>query len=180
MIAMRIMTPTDKKRSRLNGVDAVDYVADCLFGTGAFAGDESIGKAQENDIPVRVKTEFADSLLRFLLSQVPQTILWIRLASRMRARAVADDDDPRGPSFRASLRDQSSAGEALIVRMGGNDDQTALPKTLIQRRIGGDMSRLQYLADVQRRFHKSEADASASSTQAAALVRARSGPGCRR
>ena len=76
MIAMRIMTPTDKKRWRINGLDAFDYVADRLFRAGAFAGHAPIGKAQEDDVPARVKTEFAYSLFRFLLAQVPEVDSW--------------------------------------------------------------------------------------------------------
>ena len=51
----------------------------------------------------------------------------------MRAGAVADNDDLSSQSLSASLGDQASAGQALIVRMRRDNDKRPIFEHLTQR-----------------------------------------------
>jgi hypothetical protein len=57
----------------------------------------------------------------------------MRSAGGMRSCPIADNHHPGGPTLRASLGDQAPTGKALVIRMRGDDYETTLPETFIQR-----------------------------------------------
>ena len=149
MIAMRIVTPGHEHGFTANVDHTADDRVDRAPGAWTFARSKSIRQSQENEIAVGVKAELAGGLSRLLLSHSSQDVSWMRLAARMRACAVGDDDDTYRPPFRARLGDQSSASQAFVVGMGRDDDQTTASETLVQRREGKGMRRLEELARSQ-------------------------------
>ena len=132
MVAMRIVSPADKKRSCADFPHAINDDANRALGLFAFMRNEAIGQAEEKHI-LRLQPELRARLFRFLLAESHQSLRRIGFAVRMRAGAVADDDDLPPQSLPAGLGDQTAAGQALIVRMRRDNDERPIFERLTQR-----------------------------------------------
>jgi hypothetical protein len=121
VIAMWIVSPADKKGSRSNFPDTVSNDSNRPFGPFAFIRNKTIGKTEEKHL-LRFQPKLEARLSCLLFTQRCQPVGRIGSAVRMRAGAVADNDDLSSHSLPASVGDQASAGQALIVGMRGYDD----------------------------------------------------------
>ena len=110
--------------------DALDYPRDRLFRQWAVAGDEPVGQAQKNSVVARIEPKLGDGLSRFVFPQLPQPSPRVCLAGGMRTGSVADDDYADRSTLCVRLRDQSAAGEALVVGMWRDDHDTAIAEPL--------------------------------------------------
>ena len=116
MVAMGIVSPADKKRSRADFPRAINDGADHALGLFAFRRDKAIWETEEEHI-LRSQPELRARLFCFVLAESRQSVRRIGFAVRMRARAVADNDDLSSQSLSASVGDQTAAGQALVVGM---------------------------------------------------------------
>ena len=125
VVAMWIVTPADKKRSGSDFPHAINDAANRALGLFAFRRNEAIRKAEEEHI-LRFQPELRARLPRLLLAESLQPVRRIGFAVRMRARAVADNDDLSSQSLPAGFGDQTAAGQALIVRVRRDNDEGPL------------------------------------------------------
>ena len=103
MVAMRIVSPADKKRSGADFPHAINDGANRALGLFAFKGNEAIREAKEEHI-LRFQPKLRARLSCLLLAESPQSVRRIGFAVRMRASAVADNDDLSSQSLSAARR----------------------------------------------------------------------------
>ena len=116
VVAMGIVSPADKKGSRSDFPHAINDGVDRALGLFAFMGNKAIWETEEEHL-LRSQPKLRARLSCFLLAESSQSVRRIGFAVRMRASAVADNDDLSSQSLSASVGDQASAGQALIVGM---------------------------------------------------------------
>src|ERR1700728_2838999 len=125
VIAMGIVPPADKERSRANFPHAVGDDLDRPLGLFAFIGNEPIGKTEEMHL-LGPQSQLGARLSCFHLAESRQSLRRVGLAVRMGTGTVADNDDFSSHSLPASIGNQTSAPEALIVGMRRANNKRAM------------------------------------------------------
>ena len=82
MVAMRIVSPTDKKRSSANFARAINDGFDRALGLFALRRDKAIWEPEEKHI-LRPQPELRARLFRFVLAESRQSVWRIGFAVRM-------------------------------------------------------------------------------------------------
>ena len=97
----------------------------------------------------------------------------------MRSRAIGDDDDPDRTLFGSRFGDQAPAAETFVIGVGRDNHKAADPEALlsVEKAKACAPSRSSPAFNWTPQIRHA---VTCSSTHAAALVRARSGPGWRR
>ena len=103
MVAMRIVSPADKKRSGADFPRAINDDVNRALGLFAFKRDKAIRETEEEHI-LRSQPELRARSFCLLLAESPQAVRRIGFAVRMRAGAVADNDDLSSQSLSAGAR----------------------------------------------------------------------------
>ena len=109
MVTMGILAPTDKKGSGATFPHAINNGADSALSVGPLRGNKAIRQSEEEHI-LGFQPKLGPRSSPLLLSENPQSVRRIGLAVRMRADAVAYDDDLSSQSLPARLGDQTSTG----------------------------------------------------------------------
>ena len=144
MVAMGIVSPADKKGSGSDFPHAISDGANRALGLFAFRRNKAIWETEEEHI-LRFQPKLRARSSCLLLAESPQSVRRIGFAVRMRAGAVADNDDLSSQSLPAGVGDQTSAGQALIVGMRRDNDKRPIFEHLTQRAERKRMRRVQEL-----------------------------------
>ena len=177
VVAVRIVSPANENGSRVELPHAVHDRGDGALGLFAFMGDKAIREPEEKQV-LRIQPKRRARSFRFHLAQRGQSVRRIGFAVRMRPGAVADDDNLPAQILPAGLGDQAAAAQALIVRMGSDNDERPILERLAQRPKRKPLRGAQEF--LHRHRHRSCVVAGCARIHAAASVNARSGPGWRR
>jgi hypothetical protein len=122
MVAVRIVSPADEKRARADFPHAINDGVNRALGRFAMMRDKAIWQPEENHI-LWPQPKLRASALRFRLAEQRQPVRRMGLAVWMRPGAIADDDNLPEQTLSASVRDQTAATEALVVRMRRDNDE---------------------------------------------------------
>ena len=95
--------------------------------------DKAIWEPEEKHV-LRIEPKLRARSFCFLLAERYQPLWRIGFAVRMRASAVADDDNLSTQSLSAGVGDQTPAAQAFIVWMGRDNDERPILERLTQRR----------------------------------------------
>ena len=177
VVAVRIVSPANENGSRVKFPHAINDRGDGALGLFAFMGDKAIRQPKEKHV-LRFQPKRRARSFRFHFAERRQPVRRIGFAVRMRPGAVADDNNLPTQILPAGLGDQAAAAQALIVRMGRDNDERPILERLTQRPKRQPLRGAQEF--VHRHRHRSCAVAGCARIHAAASVSARSGPGWRR
>ena len=147
VVAMGIVSPADKKRSGSDFPHAINDGANRALGLFAFKRNKAIWEAKEEHI-FRFQPELRARSSCLLLAESRQSVRRIGFAVRMRAGAVADNDDLSSQSLSAGVGDQASAGQALVVGMRRDNDKRPIFELLTQR---AERKRMRGVQELRRR-----------------------------
>ena len=128
MVAMGIVSPSDKKRSGADVPHPINDGVDRTLSLFAFKRDKAIWEAKKEHI-FWFQPELHARSLRLLLAESRQSVRRIGFAVWMRARAVADSDDLSSQSLSAGVGDQTAAGQALVVGMRRDNNKRPIFQT---------------------------------------------------
>jgi hypothetical protein len=178
MVAMWIVSPADKKRSGANFPHAISDGGNRALSVGALRGNEAIRQTEEEHILLLFEPKLGARSFCLFLAESPQPVRRIGFAVRMRASAVADNDDLSSQSLSAGVGYQTAAGKTLVVRVRRDNDKRSIFELLTQEAEWKRTRCVQKFGGRHR--HRSCAPTGWARTHAAASVSARSGPGWRR
>ena len=132
MVAMWIVSPADKKRSGADIPHAISDGGNGALSVGALRGNEAIRQTEEEHIVLWFEPQLGARSFCLFLAVSPQSVRRIGFAVRMRASAVADNDDLSSQSLSAGVGYQTAAGKALVVRVRRDNDKRPILELLTQ------------------------------------------------
>jgi hypothetical protein len=99
---------------------------------GALRRNEAIRQTDEEHILLGFEPKLGARSSGLLLAESPQSVWRIGFAIRMRASAVADNDDLSSQSLSAGVGYQTAAGKTLVVRVRRDNDKRPIIELLTQ------------------------------------------------
>jgi hypothetical protein len=131
VVAVWIVSPADENGSGAYLLDALDNLVNRSLGLFAYTGDKAIWETEEEHI-LEFQPELRARLPCLRLAKKPKSVRRIGFAIRMRASAVADNDDLSSQSLSAGVGYQTAAGKTLVVRVRRDNDKRSIFELLTQ------------------------------------------------
>ena len=179
MVAVRIVPPADEERLRPNFVEAFDDLENRALRSRPFARDEAIRKAEKHDVvgiesPARLPPLSPRPLSSLAAGFLDASCLRDATPCRRSRRRFEHPCPERRPQ-RSDRRRQGFRRPGAARSRRGRPIPNARPRS---RKGRNEQPPTLRRPSCQR--HRSDAFGSRSRIHPAALVKARSGPGCRR